>query len=70
MDYNRKRMLFDSWFSFIPNDFKRLVRENPDNESYKEIVAWVDEYYDDLEESFFNDDFMFNSGYIFYEIKF
>lgn len=71
MDYTRKRMLFDAWFSFIPNDFKRVARENPNNkEAYDEILAWIDEYYDDLEESFFNDDFIFNSGYIFYEIKF
>lgn len=70
LDYTKKRMLFDAWFSFIPNDFKRIARENPDNESAKEVLAWIDEYYDDIEEAFFNDDFIFNSGYIFYEIKF
>lgn len=70
LDYTKKRMLFDAWFSFIPNDFKRIARENPDNESAKEVLAWIDEYYDDIEEAFFNEDFIFNSGYIFYEIKF
>ena len=63
-------MLFDAWFSFIPNDFKRIARENPENESYKEVLAWIDEYYDDLEEAFFSDDFIFNSGYLFYVVKF
>lgn len=70
MDYTMKRMLFDAWFSFIPNDFKRIVRENPQNEAGKEVLAWLDEYYDDLEEAFFNDDFIFNSGYLFYSVKF
>ena len=70
MEYNRKRMLFDAWFSFIPNDFKRIARENPENESCKNVLEWIDEYYDDLEEEFFNDDFIFNSGYIFYAVKF
>ncbi len=70
MDYTRKRMLFDAWFSFIPNDFKRIAKENPDNESYRDVLAWIDENFDDLEESFFNEDFIFNSGYIFYIIKF
>ncbi len=70
MDYTRKRMLFDAWFSFIPNDFKRIAAENPDNETSKEVLSWLEENFDDLEESFFNDDFIFNSGYLFYEIKF
>lgn len=70
MDYTRKRMLFDAWFSFIPNDFKRIARENPENESCKEVLSWLDENYDDLEEEFFNDDFIFNSGYLFYVVKF
>ena len=70
MDYTRKRMLFDAWFTFIPNDFKRMVREHPENESYKEILAWLDEYFDDLEEEFFAEDFIFNSGYVFYVVKF
>lgn len=71
MDYAQKRMLFDAWFSFIPNDFTRVVRENPDKkENYEEVLTWLNEYYDDIEEAFFNDNFIFNSGYIFYEIKF
>lgn len=70
MDYTRKRMLFDAWFTFIPNDFKRIARENPRDESCKEILSWIDEYFDDLEEAFFAEDFIFNSGYIFYAVKF
>lgn len=70
MDYTRKRMLFDSWFTFIPNDFKRIARQDPENESVKEILSWLDENFDDMEESFFNEDFIFNSGYIFFAVKF
>lgn len=70
MDYTRKRMLFDAWFTFVPNDFKRIAREQPENEVAQEALKWIDEHFDDLEEAFFDDDFIFNSGYMFYIVRF
>lgn len=70
MDYTRKRQLFDAYFSFIPNDFKRIAKENPGNEAARDVLAWIDEHFDDMEEEFFNDDFIYNSGYIFFSVKF
>lgn len=70
MDYTRKRMLFDAFFSFIPNDFARIVREHPDDETAKEVMEWIDKNYDDLEEAFFDDDFIYNSGYMFFIVRF
>lgn len=70
MEYDEKRLLFKSWFSFIPNDFKQLLKKEPQNEKYKKIVKWIDENFDELEEEFFSEDFLFNSGYIFYTVKF
>ena len=70
MDYDHKRLLFKSWFSFIPNDFRQILKEQPNNEKAKEVMNWVDEYYDDLEEEFFGDDFLFNSGYFIYTVLF
>ncbi len=70
MDYTLKRQLFDAFFSFVPNDFKRILKENPDNEAARDVLAWIDENYDDMEEEFFNDDFLFNSGYMFFSVKF
>lgn len=70
MDYDARRLLFESWFSFIPNDFGLTLKENPNDETAKEVLAWVDEYYDDLEEAFFDDTFIFNAGYVMYTVCF
>lgn len=70
MDFKHKRLLFESWFSFMPNDFKQIVASQPDNREAKKIYEWINEYYDDLEEQFFDDDFFFNSGYMIFSAKF
>lgn len=70
MDYNKRRLLFECWFSFIPNDFRRMLAENPQDETAKKVLGWVDEYYDDLEEKFFDDNFLFQSGYVIYTVRF
>ena len=70
MDYDKRRLLFESWFSFIPNDFSIMAKKNPENKSIAEVNKWLCEHYDDLEEAFFNDDFLFNSGYVIYTARF
>lgn len=70
MNYKEKHLLFESWFKFIPNDFRLILNEDPEDETAKEVLAWVDEYYDDLEEAFFADDFIFNAGYVIYTVRF
>ena len=70
MSHSEKQMLFDSWFSFIPNDFKQISKKDPTNQIAADIVKWTDNYYDDLEEAFMSDEFIFNSGYICYTVKF
>jgi len=70
MDYEHKRLLFKSWFSFIPNDFSIIKKRSPDNEAAGKILKWIDEYYDELEEEFYDDNFLFNSGYVIYTIRF
>lgn len=70
MDYDKRRLLFESWFSFIPNDFSIMAKKNPENNSIAEVNKWLREHYDDLEEAFFNDDFLFNSGYVIYTARF
>lgn len=70
MDYDTRRLLFESWFSFIPNDFGLMLKENPNDETAKEVLAWIDEYYDDLEEAFFDENFIFNAGYVMYTVRF
>ena len=70
MDYDAKRLLFEAWFSFIPNDFNLMLKADPNDETAKEVLAWTDEYYDDLEEQFFSENFIFNAGYLMYTVSF
>ena len=69
MTDEEKEKMFFAYFGFIPNDFKILHKEEPDNAEYKEIVDWIEEHYDSLEEEFMEDSFFFNSGYFIYAIR-
>ena len=68
MTIEEKEKMFFSWFGFIPNDFKICYNEDPTREDFKGVIEWCDEYYDNLEETFMEDSFFFNSGYFIYKI--
>ena len=70
MSRRDKKALFECWFSFIPNDFSRMLREDPDCEIAREVVDFCNEYYDDLNEEFFSSDTIFSSGYVIYTATF
>lgn len=70
MDYHRKHLVFESWFGFIPNDFKIMLERDPQDKIAKKIIEWLDEHYDDLEEQFSQSNFIFNSGYVIYTVRF
>ncbi|MGN1372583.1 MAG: toll/interleukin-1 receptor domain-containing protein [Candidatus Coproplasma sp.] len=70
MKRNDKKALFESWFSFIPNDFSRMLRENPNSKIAKEVVDFCNEHYDELNEQFFSRDVLFSAGYVIYSVKF
>ena len=70
MDFKEKKKMFEAWFSFIPNDFRQAYAKQPDNADFGEIIEWLNEYYDDVEESFFDDDFFFISGYMIFTAEF
>ena len=70
MSRKDKKALFESWFSFIPNDFARMLREEPNSKIAKEVVDFCQKYYDDINEQFFSKDVLFSAGYIIYSVKF
>lgn len=70
MSLRDKRALFECWFSFIPNDFGRMLREDPSSVIAKEVVDFCSEYYDDLNEEFFSSETIFSSGYVIYSVRF
>ena len=70
MSRRDKKNLFECWFSFIPNDFSRILREDLDSKIARTVVDFCNEHYDDLEENFFSRDTLFSSGYVIYSVKF
>ena len=68
MTDEEKEKMFFSYFGFIPNDFKICYNEDPSRTDFKAVIDWCDEYYDELEETFMEDSFFFNSGYFIYKI--
>ena len=70
MSIRDKKTLFECWFSFIPNDFARMLRENPSSKIAKEVVDFCKEHYDELNEQFFSRDVLFSAGYVIYSVKF
>lgn len=62
--------MFFCYFGFIPNDFSIVYKKHPENSTYREVLAWCEEHYADLEEAFLDEDFMYNSGYLIYTAKF
>lgn len=44
--------------------YKRII------EVAKDVLKWIDEHYDDLEERFFDMNFLFHSGYFIYTVRF
>lgn len=70
MSRKDKKALFEAWFSFIPNDFSRMLREDPDSKIAKEVVDFCNNYYDDLNEQFFSKEVLFSAGYVLYSVRF
>ena len=70
MSRRDRKALFECWFSFIPNDFARMLREDPSSRTAKEVVDFCNEYYDDLNEQYFSQDTLFSSGYVIYSVRF
>ncbi len=70
MSRKDKKLLFEAWFSFIPNDFGRMLRENPDSKISQEVVDFCANHYDELNEQFFSSETIFSAGYVIYSVRF
>ena len=70
MSYGQKDMLFDAWFGFIPNDYRIMARDDPKDPDVQRGLKWIEENFDRLEEAYYSDNLLFNSGYFIYAIQF
>jgi hypothetical protein len=66
MDSRRRRNLFETYFSYIPEEYEVLLQEDPNNLLYQENVKWLRENYEKLEQEFRDDDFFFSAGFLFF----
>ena len=44
----KKRDIFETFFSYLPQDMALLRQESPENGRYAACAAWLDRYYDEL----------------------
>ena len=69
MDFDDKATLFDTYFSFIPEDLKLMVERHPENKAFKDDKQWVDGIYGELEEQFQSENFFFSLGFMLFTAK-
>lgn len=70
MKMRRRKLLFDTYFSYVEPEYEDLLKEDPDNEQYAENLQWLKGNYEKLEQSFLKKDFFFISGFMFFYAKF
>lgn len=58
--------LFEALFSYVPREYAALVKEEPDNLSYRDARDWLAENYDSMKREFMGDNFFYRAGYMFF----
>lgn len=69
MSYQQKRDLLTT-YSFLPHEYERLAKENPNNDDYKKANEWLYENMPTIEDIFLEDDYFFMGGFVIYTAKF
>lgn len=70
MKMKRRKLLFDTYFSYVQPEYEDLLKEDPENEIYSENHQWLVENYEKLEQAFLAKDFLFIAGFMFFYAKF
>lgn len=66
MNVRKRRMLFDTYFSYLEPEIDDLIAQNPDNELYINAKNWLMENYSLVEQTVLSPDFLFVSGFMFF----
>lgn len=66
MNYEEKQALFDTYFSFIMEDLILMNKRYPDNAKISQDLEWYKSQYDNLNEKFHSNEFVFNLGFMLY----
>lgn len=66
MSAKRKRMLFDTYFSYLEPEIDDLISKYPDNDKYRNAKSWLVKNYASVKQSFQSLDSLFISGFMFF----
>lgn len=69
MSFEEREALFDTYFSFVLSDAKIMVDLYPHNENYLKDYLWYKGIYNELEERFQDDTFIFSLGFMLYTAR-
>lgn len=69
MDFEEREALFDTYFSFILDDCEIMMERYPGNKNYIDDYNWYKNIYEDLEERFQDETFVFSLGFMLYTAK-
>ena len=66
MKAQKKKMLFDTYFSYLEPEIDDLIAQNQDNEVYSNAKKWLAENYSQVQQLVMSPDFLFVSGFMFF----
>lgn len=66
LDYDGKQALFDTYFGFILSDMAKLSREHPNDQTLRENYKWLEENFEELEDAYHVNNFIFNLGFLIF----
>jgi hypothetical protein len=66
MNAKKRRMLFDTYFSYLEPEIDDLIADNPENEIYLNTKKWLIENYSQVQQTVLSPDFLFVSGFMFF----
>ena len=66
MSTKRKRMLFDTYFSYLEPEIDDLISKYPDNDKYRNAKSWLVKNYASVKQSFQSKESLFISGFMFF----
>lgn len=69
LNYEERQALFDTYFSFILDDLKIMHQRYPEDSKIQENLTWYADNYDEIEEKFHDESFMFNLGFMLFSAE-
>jgi len=66
MNAQKRKMLFDTYFSYLEPEIDDLIAQTSDNELYQNAKKWLTENYSQIQQTVMSNEFLFVSGFMFF----